>query len=740
MSFHSLYDQGFARVATLTFPVQLANPQANATEILTLARRSHEAGAILAVTPELSLTGYSNDDLFLQNELQAATVQAVDFLLRETRDLLPVLLVGAPLVLENRLFNCALFIHRGKLLAVTPKYHLPNYREFYDKRYFSAPPLSELQWVEWAPSRGLVAGSSASALIPFGLVQLRARDLPGFNLCAEICEDMWVPVAPSLIHSLRGATVVANLSASPVTVGRARNRANTVESLSARGQNAYIYTAAGFGESSTDLSWDGQVLIYEAGTRLAASERFTNAATLTLADIDLAGLQRARLQQNSFGDNAQQLAADAHPLGIVEFTANPPRDKNLGLQRPISRFPFVPDDESELDSDCWESFHIQVNALCRRLEATRSQKLVIGVSGGLDSTHALLVAARAMDQLGRERSDVLAYTMPGFGTTSRSRGDAEALCRVLGVHFEELDIRPAAKQMLKTMGHPAGGGAAQYDVTYENVQAGLRTDYLFRLANQHSGIVVGTGDLSELALGWCTYGVGDQMSHYGVNVGLPKTMMQHLIRWVSASGFFGSEIRPVLENILSAEISPELIPPTSTADRADAPGAGGEADAADAAAAAGATAAGGRAGANSEKPQSTQATIGPYALHDFALYQVLQHGMGVRRIAFLAEQAWANPMRGRWPRGISEADRVGYDLAEIVKWLRVFCQRFFQNQFKRSAIPNGPKMMAGGALSPRGDWRMPSDASAAAWLAQLDQLEAELGLASPDSPESQDTK
>lgn len=734
MSFHSLYDQGFARVATLTFPVQLANPQANATEILTLARRSHEAGAILAVTPELSLTGYSNDDLFLQDELQAATVQAVDFLLRETRDLLPVLLVGAPLVLENRLFNCALFIHRGKLLAVVPKYHLPNYREFYDKRYFSAPPLLELQWVEWAPSRGLVAGSSASALIPFGLVQLRARDLPGFNLCAEICEDMWVPVAPSLIHSLRGATVVANLSASPVTVGRARNRANTVESLSARGQNAYIYTAAGFGESSTDLSWDGQVLIYEAGTRLAASERFTNAATLTLADIDLAGLQRARLQQNSFGDNAQQLAADAHPLGIVEFTANPPRDKNLGLQRPISRFPFVPDDESELDSDCWESFHIQVNALCRRLEATRSQKLIIGVSGGLDSTHALLVAARAMDQLGRERSDVLAYTMPGFGTTSRSRGDAEALCRVLGVHFEELDIRPAAKQMLKTMGHPAGEGAAQYDVTYENVQAGLRTDYLFRLANQHSGIVVGTGDLSELALGWCTYGVGDQMSHYGVNIGLPKTMMQHLIRWVSASGFFGSEIRPVLENILSAEISPELIPPTSTADRADAPGAGGEADAA------GATAAGEKAGANSEKPQSTQATIGPYALHDFALYQVLQHGMGVRRIAFLAEQAWANPMRGRWPRGISEADRVGYDLAEIVKWLRVFCQRFFQNQFKRSAIPNGPKMMAGGALSPRGDWRMPSDASAAAWLAQLDQLEAELGLASPDSPESQDTK
>lgn len=730
MSFHSLYDQGFARVATLTFPVQLANPQANATEILALAKRSHEAGAILAVTPELSLTGYSNDDLFLQDELQAATVQAVDFLLQETRDLLPVLLVGAPLVLENRLFNCALFIHRGRLLAVAPKYHLPNYREFYDKRYFSAPPLSELQWVEWVPGRGLVAGSSASAFIPFGLVQLRARDLPGFNLCAEICEDMWVPVAPSLIHSLRGATVVANLSASPVTVGRARNRANTVESLSARGQNAYIYTAAGFGESSTDLSWDGQALIYEAGTRLAASERFTNATTLTLADIDLAGLQRARLQQNSFGDNAQQLAADAYPLGIIGFTANPPRDKNLGLQRPISRFPFVPDDESELDSDCWESFHIQVNALCRRLEATRSQKLVIGVSGGLDSTHALLVTARAMDQLGRERSDVLAYTMPGFGTTSRSRGDAEALCRVLGVHFEELDIRPAAKQMLKTMGHPAGEGAAQYDVTYENVQAGLRTDYLFRLANQHRGIVVGTGDLSELALGWCTYGVGDQMSHYGVNIGLPKTMMQHLIRWVSASGFFGSEIRPVLENILSAEISPELIPPTSSVDRADALGAGGEANPA------GATAAGGRAGANSEKPQSTQATIGPYALHDFALYQVLQHGMGVRRIAFLAEQAWANPTRGRWPRGISEADRVGYDLAEIVKWLRVFCQRFFQNQFKRSAIPNGPKMMAGGALSPRGDWRMPSDASAAAWLAQLDQLEAELGLASPDSPDA----
>jgi NAD+ synthase (glutamine-hydrolysing) len=372
---------------------------------------------------------------------------------------------------------------------------------------------------------------------------------------------------------------------------------------------------------------------------------------------------------------------------VVEFTLDAPKG-DIGLRRKVDRFPFVPDDPDRLALDCYEAYNIQVSGLEQRLRAIgrsgNQPKVVIGVSGGLDSTHALIVAAKAMDRLGRPRSDILGFTMPGFATTDFTKSNATRLCKALGVSFEELDIRPAAQQMLEGLGHPFARGEDVYDVTFENVQAGLRTDYLFRLANQRGGIVLGTGDLSELALGWCTYGVGDQMSHYTVNSGVPKTLIQHLIRWVVSTDQFDQEVDDVLVEIVDQEISPELIPAKE-----------------------------------GEKPQSTEGTIGPYSLHDFTLYQVLRFGSRPSKIAFLAEHAWRDADAGEWPPGFPEQRRIAYDLPEIRQWLEVFLKRFFVSQFKRSAIPNGPKVSAGGSLSPRGDWRMPSDASAKAWLADL---------------------
>jgi NAD+ synthase (glutamine-hydrolysing) len=438
------------------------------------------------------------------------------------------------------------------------------------------------------------------------------------------------------------------------------------------------------------LSWDGQTFVYECGELLGESERFPVAASGTTVDLDLRRLVGERLRQGSFDDNRRSVAAGIRPEydSYVEhvITLDPPSG-DLGLQRKVDRFPFVPDDPERLAQDCYEAYHIQVYGLARRLEAIGSTtKAIIGVSGGLDSTHALIVACKAMDLLGRPRSEVLAYTMPGFATTAHTRNNAERLARALGVSFDTIDIQPAALQMLTDMGHPYAQGQPVYDVTFENVQAGLRYDYLFRLANQHGGIVVGTGDLSELALGWCTYGVGDQMSHYGVNAGVPKTLMQHLIRWVVSTSQFDAATNEVLLSVLDTEITPELIPTK--------PG---------------------------EKPQSTPGTIGPYELHDFTLFHTLRRGDGPGRIAFLAEHAWADAATGSWPVGYPDTDRPAYPLAEIRRWLQVFYRRFITNQFKRSALPNGPKVTSGGALSPRGDWRMPSDISPALWLNELER-------------------
>ena len=734
IEFLSAYDQGFARVAAVTLPVVPVNPAANAAAIIEQARTLAEDGVCLAAFPELCLTGYAIDDLLLSDVLLSDVLTAIEALRAASADLLTALVVGAPLRLGDRLYNCALVIQGGRVRGVAPKSYLPTYREFYEKRHF-APGDALPAGVESIELPGVRGGSGSAertestdgagragsagsaepvARVPFGANLLfEVEDIPGLTFHVEVCEDMWVPVPPSSLAALAGATVLVNLSGSPITVGRAEDRELLARSSSARGLAAYVYAAAGQGESSTDLAWDGQTLVYENGELLGTTERFPDGPRATVVDVDIEGLRAERLRQGTFADNARTLSTPVAggPTAATTFTdpaafrririsaadlAAPRTD--IGLRRRVDRFPFVPDDPARLAQDCYEAYNIQVAALVQRLGAIGNPKIVIGVSGGLDSTHALIVAARAMDRLGRPRSDIHAITMPGFATSAGTRRNAEDLAVGLGCTFEELDIRATATQMLTEMGHPYGEYARTgvlpegvserdlYDVTFENVQAGLRTDFLFRIANHRGGIVLGTGDLSELALGWCTFGVGDQMAHYGVNAGIPKTLIQHLIRWVVAEKLFDDAVGRTLLSILDTEISPELVP-------AEAGGA----------------------------IQSTQAKIGPYALQDFTLWHVLRRGSRPSRIAFLAHKAWADAQSGDWPEGLPPSERVAYDLPEIRRWLELFHRRFFTNQFKRSTLPNGPKVVAGGSLSPRGDWRMPSDAAATAWLAELER-------------------
>ncbi|WP_315214109.1 NAD(+) synthase [Actinomyces dentalis] len=686
IEFRSAYDQGFARVAAVTLPVTLADPAANAAAVIARARRLGEEGVCLAVFPELGLTGYSIDDLLLSDVLLRETLAAIETIRAASAGFLPAIVVGAPLRVGGRLFNCAVVIAGGAVRGAAPKSYPPAYREFYEKRHFAC---------------GGDAGESDidvnGARVPFGPDLLfEVDDVPGLVFHAEVCEDMWVPVPPSSLAALAGATVLVNLSGSPVTVGRAEDRELLVRASSSRGLAAYVFAAAGQGESSTDLAWDGQTLVYENGELLGSTERFGEGARAAVVDVDIEGLLAERVRQGSFEDNRRALLRPGAVPGGAGFRTvrigrgdlTVPRT-DIGLRRAVDRFPFVPDDPARLAQDCYEAYNIQVAALVQRLRAIGEPRIVIGVSGGLDSTHALIVAARAVDRLGLGREHIHAITMPGFATSAGTRSNALALARALGCRVEELDIRPLAEQMLAAMDHPYGRGERGrevYDVTFENVQAGLRTDLLFRIAGRRGGIVLGTGDLSELALGWCTFGVGDQMAHYGVNAGIPKTLIQHLIRWVVAERLFPDDVGDVLLDILGTEISPELVP------------------------------------AHEGEPiQSTQARIGPYALQDFTLWHVLRRGSRPSRIAFLAERAWSDPSAGAWPPGLPEEERVAYDLAAIRKWELVFFRRFFSNQFKRSTLPNGPKVVAGGSLSPRGDWRMPSDASGAAWIAELER-------------------
>ncbi|MGF7147141.1 NAD+ synthase (glutamine-hydrolyzing) [Sphingomonas zeicaulis] len=676
VQFSSIHAHGFVRVAAATPVASVGDVAANVEATIALARLASAKAADLLIFPELNISSYAIDDLHLQDVVQQAVRAGIARIVAASIDIAPVMLVGAPLQRAGRLYNCAVVIARGRILGVVPKSYLPNYREYYEKRWFAAG----------AGLTGLdieVAGQTA----PFGPdLIFAATDLADFSFHVEICEDYWAPTPPSTAGALAGALILCNLSASNIIIGKARDRALLSAAQSMRTISAYAYSAAGPGESTTDLAWDGQAMIHELGDLLAESTRFGNDAEIIYADVDVQRLRLERMRTGTFNDAAVAAGHPERGFRRVTFDHRVVL-KDVGLERKVRRFPFVPDDPQRLDDDCYEAFNIQVEALVRRFRATSGKTMVIGVSGGLDSTHALIVAAKACDVMGLPRSTILGFTMPGFATSDGTKGNAWALMNALGVTGEEIDIRPAARQLLTDMGHPFSAGEPVYDITFENVQAGLRTDYLFRLANQRSGFVVGTGDLSELALGWCTYGVGDQMSHYAANCGVPKTLIQYLIRWCVQSNQFDAETDRILTAILNTEISPELVP-------ADASGA----------------------------LQSTESKIGPYALNDFFLHYIARFGLPPSKVAFLAWHAWRDAERGSWPIDFPESGRNAYDLPTIRHWLNNFLFRFFQiSQYKRSAIPNGPKVSGAAALSPRGDWRAPSDGTAAAWLAELER-------------------
>jgi len=659
--FFDLYQHGFVRVAVATPSVRIGDPVANAESTAALMRQAARNKALVCVFPELGLSAYTCEDLFHQQALLEGVDDALARLLRVTREVPLAAFVGLPVLLDGLLYNCAALVCRGRLLGVAPKTYLPNYREFYELRQFTPGDVAIRDEVR-------LGGQKA----PFGTnLIFRPLEQPKLALFAEICEDLWVPAPPSSFAALAGATLIANLSASNIVIGKHQFRRELASNQSARCMAAYLYSAAGSGESTTDLAWDGDAMVYENGTLLAESRRFANAPQITFADIDLDRLAADRMRQGTFGQSARRHAQEAARFRDVDFSLPLPRGATA-LERRIGRFPYVPSESATLDARCEEVYRIQVQGLATRMRASGIGKVVIGISGGLDSTQALLVCARTMDELGHPRRNILAYTMPGFATSTRTRSTAWQLMRTIGASAEEIDIRPSCLQMLRDLRHPYAKGRKRYDVTFENVQAGERTSHLFRLANLHNALVVGTGDLSELALGWCTYGVGDHMSHYGVNSSVPKTLIRYLIGWVAKSGQFEAEVGRALERVLATAISPELIP-----------------------------------GESRGKPgQLSEEIIGPYGLQDFHLYYTLRFGYTPSKIAFLAWNAW----RGR----------DGYALAEIRKWLRVFLERFFAtSQFKRSALPNGPKVGSGGSLSPRGDWRAPSDGNASAWVTDL---------------------
>jgi NAD+ synthase (glutamine-hydrolysing) len=677
--FHSIYSHGFVR-ATVCVPfVRVADPEYNVLRIVGLAKRASEIHAAVSLFPELGISAYSNEDLFHQDALLDASRSALAHLVEKSRDLSPVLLVGAPLRSEGKLFNCAVVIYRGDILGVVPKTYVPNYREFYEKRQFTSGRHGIRTEID-------LLGSS----VPFGNdLIFEAENVPGFSLHVEICEDLWAPIPPSTYGALAGATILANLSASNITVGKTDYRRLLCASQSAKCISAYLYSAAGPGESTTDLAWDGYALIYENNDLLAESERFAADEQIIAGDVDLDRLMQDRMRMTSFSDTVLCHRKRVKAIRRLPFRFQLPKG-NIPLVRTISRFPYVPSDARVLDDRCFEVYNIQVHGLMKRLQAADVEQVVIGVSGGLDSTQALIVAAKTMDRLGLPRTRILGYTMPGFATSKATKRNAHRLMTALGITAKEIDIRPSCRQMFKDIGHPYAKGDAVYDVTFENVQAGDRTSHLFRLANFHNAIVVGTGDLSELALGWTTYGVGDQMAHYHVNASVPKTLIQHLIRWVIKSNQFDPETGAILQSILETEISPELVPNES---------------------------------GDTEQPgQKTESQIGPYELQDFNLYYVTRFGFRPSKVAFLSHHGWGDRNRGVWPDFIPAHNRNQYELAAIKKWLRVFLYRFFKiSQFKRSALPNGPKVGSGGSLSPRGDWRAPSDSEAHVWLNDLEQ-------------------
>jgi len=655
--FFDIRQHGFARLAVCVPEVRVGNPRFNARAHLEVLEAAHRAGAHYALCPELGLTAYSCGDLFFHDALLREALEALADIRRATSDWNTIISVGLPLVVDHLLFNCAVTVYRGCVLAVAPKAYPPSYREFYESRWFQPAEAARSTEISLLGQR-----------VPFGTdILLHATHLPSFVLHTDICEDLWVPVPPSTLAALAGATVLANLSASNITVAKWEYRQQLVNASAARNLAVQMYSAAGFGESTSDLAWDGQGLVSERGQLIAEAERFSLRGGYVVVDADLAAVVQDRMRQSSFGANARTYLA--RPFRRVEF--GDPRDTRdasiyCQLRRPKEPHPFVPADPAKRDIRCREVFMIQATSLARRLTALppEARKIVVGVSGGRDSAHALLVAAHAVDLLGLDRSQIVGVTLPGLGTTARTHDNARRLIAALRATAREIPIGRLSESVYEAIGHPL----EVEDVTFENVQAWLRKLLLFATASQKKGIDIGTGDLSEIALGFATYG-GDHMSHYGVNAGVPKTLISYLIRWAADVIFRGEpEVQRVLRDVLDTPISPELLRPAG-------PG---------------------------EIRQRTEEIIGPYELHDFFLYHFLRFGFA--------------------PRLCHHAFDGRYTLAEIKKWLRVFVTRFFANQFKRECLPDGPKVGSGGALSPRGDWRMPADASPDAWLAEIDSV------------------
>jgi len=670
--FFNLYNHGFIRAAVCIPEVKVADVPFNTTSTIKLAEEASSNDAILALFPELGISAYTNEDLFHQEALLTSVIDALNTIIEATKGLNTVFIIGVPLRVDFRLFNCGAVLYRGRILGIAVKSYLPNYREFYEGRQFS--PAEEIQ--------SKTIDLCGQKDIPFGAdILFDVANMNHFRFFIEICEDVWVPIPPSSYAAMAGATVIGNLSASNITVGKSEYRHSLSANQSARCIAAYLYAAAGPGESTTDLAWDGHAMIYENGNLLAESERFCRSSQVIYADIDLERLAQDRMRMTSFGQNIRTHKEKLKDFRKVSFAIDLVEKKIL-LEREYARFPYIPADPEKRNERCYEAYNIQVHSLAQRLLSLGTENVVVGVSGGLDSTHTLIVAAKTMDLLNLPRSNVKAYTMPGFATSEKTYINATRLMNATGVESNTIDIKPSCMQMLKDIGHPYADGERLYDITFENIQAGERTSHLFRIANMRNALVVGTGDLSELALGWCTYGVGDHMSHYNVNAGVPKTLIQHLIRWVARSSQFSEETSRVLFDILETEISPELIP-----------------------------------GSEKDSPaQRTESVIGPYELQDFNNFYITRFGYLPTKIAFMAYCAWRDVQRGQWP-DVPEEKRNQYTIGEIKHWLQIYLHRFFKlSQYKRSCLPNGPKVGSGGSLSPRGDHRAPSDSEATVWL------------------------
>ena len=639
---------GFVKVAAVTPEVRVADVAFNVDACTVEAERAcTEDSASVVVLPELAITGYTCEDLFWQDALLDAAERGLADFAARTAELDALLLVGVPVRVNAKLYNCCAVVASGTILGVVPKRHIPTYNEFYEGRHF-VPGTADVVPID-------VAGQLD---VPFGMSQLFAcEELPELVVAAEICEDLWVPEPPSIRHAQAGATLICNLSASNALVGKADYRRELVRGQSARLVCGYVYASAGTGESTQDLVFSGHDLVAENGRLLAEGAPFGDGRALTELDVRQLVAERRRMSTFETVANAAQM--DYH---VSRFTLDV---HHVHLTRWVDPHPFVPSDPARRAERCEDVFAIQAHGLAKRLAHTHSSRAVIGVSGGLDSTLALLVAVRAFDLLGLDRTGIIAVTMPGFGTTDRTHDNATLLSQALGVQLREIVIGPAVRQHFSDIGHDE----SVHDVTYENSQARERTQILMDVANQEGGLVIGTGDLSELALGWATYN-GDHMSMYAVNASVPKTLVRHLVRYVADTCGNAAE-KDVLLDVLDTPVSPELLPATG----------------------------------DGKIAQKTEDLVGPYELHDFFLYEVLRRGSGPRKVFRLARHALGEK----------------YDTETILSWLKVFYRRYFAQQFKRSCLPDGPKV-GSAAVSPRGDLRMPSDACSTLWLAELEEL------------------